>query len=107
MDKRVVFGRVNWWLKNAIYKHIEEEKEYYGIEDIKIGANPHDKEVLYKLCNLIKRHTEYFALDNKIILAVLYKIDFKIIDKGRLQLAIESDKLKEEIKEIVEYDEIW
>lgn len=94
-------------MKNAIYKHIEEDQEYYGIKNIRIGANPHDKEVLYKLCNLIKKHTEYFALDNKVILAVLYKIDFEIVDKGRLQLAIDNDKLKEENKEIVEYDEIW
>ena len=96
MERLMMFGRENWWLKNMIYRYLIEDKEYYGIDNIRICANPHNVNILYKLCNLVKAHIDCSAVDNKKIMAVLYKIDFDIAIDGRLQKAIDYDDMKKE-----------
>jgi len=102
MDKKKAFGYRNWFIKNAIYNMILEEKDYFGIDAIeynnKIELNEEEISARYKLCNLIRNYLigETY-ISNTDIMAVLYKINFAIVD-GRLKFAIESESLKRDIR---------
>lgn len=96
MDKRKVFGYNHWFLKNAIYKLLIDENEYFGIEDIKLNnkkvLSKEETDIRYKLCNLISMHIEG-VINKTDIMAVLYKIDFTIVNKGRLDTSIHYDEM--------------
>lgn len=102
MDKKKAFGFRNWFIKNAIYDMLVEDKDYFGIDAIeynnKLELNEEEISARYKLCNLIKNYLigETY-ISNTDIMAVLYKIDFAIVD-GRLRFAIESENLKKDIR---------
>ena len=102
MDKRKAFGYRNWFIKNAIYNMLIEDKDYFGIDaieyDNKIELSEEEISARYKLCSLIKGYLigETY-ISNTDIMAVLYKIRFAIVD-GRLKLAIESESLKKDIR---------
>lgn len=103
MNKKA-FGSRNWFIKNAIYEMLLKEKSYFGIDAIvynnKLKLSDEEINVRYKLCNLIKNYLMGESyINNKDIMAVLYKIDFTIVD-GRLNFAINyKDKQDEVFKE--------
>ena len=103
MDKRKAFGYRNWFIKNAIYNLLMEDKDYFGIDTIvydnKIELSEEEISARYKLCNLIKGYLigETY-INNTDIMAVLYKIRFTIVD-GRLKSAIEYESMVKDIKE--------
>ena len=108
MDTRKIFGYRNWWIKNVIYKELIEEKDYYGIDAIevndKLKLTQEEINIRYKLCNLVKLHTDG-AVSATDIMAVLYKVEFTIAD-GRLKFTIDweknkKDKEEEKIKESI------
>lgn len=93
MDKRKIFGYRNWWIKNAIYKELIEEKDYYGIEiNDKLKLSEEEIDIRYKLCNLVKLHTDG-AVSATDVKAVLHKVEFAIVD-GRLKFTIDWEKNK-------------
>lgn len=103
MDKRKAFGCRNWFIKNAIYNMLIENKDYFGIDaivyDNKIELSEEETNIRYKLCNLVKSYLigETY-ISNTDIMAVLYKIRFAIVD-GRLKYAIEHESIVKDIKE--------
>ena len=104
MDKKKMFGCRNWFIKNGIYNMILEEKDYFGIDAIeynnKLKLNEEEISARYKLCNLIKKYLigETY-ISNTDIMAVLYKIDFAIVE-GRLKSIINYEDRKKDIQDI-------
>lgn len=99
-----MFGCRNWFIKNAIYNMLIEEKDYFGIDaieyDNKLELNEEEISARYKLCNLIKKYLigETY-ISNTDIMAVLYKIDFAIVE-GRLKSIINYEDRKKDIQDI-------
>lgn len=109
MDKRKVFGSRNWFIKNAIYNMLIENKDYFGIDTIvynnKLELPQEEINVRYKLCNLIKNYlTGENYISNTDIMAVLYKIEFAVVE-GRLKYAIEHESIVKDIKEEIKMSE--
>ena len=104
MNKKKMFGCRNWFIKNAIYNMILEDKDYFGIDAIeynnKLELNEEEISARYKLCNLIKKYLigETY-ISNTDIMAVLYKIDFAIVE-GRLKSIINYEDRKKDIQDI-------
>lgn len=104
MNKKKMFGCRNWFIKNSIYNMILEEKDYFGIDAIeynnKLELNEEEISARYKLCNLIKKYLigETY-ISNTDIMAVLYKIDFAIVE-GRLKSIINYEDRKKDIQDI-------
>ena len=101
MNNKKAFGCRNWFIKNAIYNMIIEEKDYFGIDAIvynnKLELNEEEISARYKLCNLIKNYLigETY-INNTDIMAVLYKIEFAIVD-GRLKYALEHESMVKDV----------
>lgn len=97
--KKDWFGSRRKWIKRAIYNSIIKDKDFFGINAIKIKK---DKEKLseeeigirYKLVNLIKYKAFDYSLDPKDIMAVLYNINFEVCNNGRLWHYINYDNEK-------------
>lgn len=102
MDKRKAFGYNHWFLKNAIFRMLVDESQYFGIEDVKFnnGRKLSEEEISarYKLCNLISMHIEG-VINRTDIMAVLYKTDFTIV-KGRLDTSIHYKEIMENFHQI-------
>lgn len=113
MDKRKAFGCRNWFIKNAIYNMLIENKDYFGIDAIvynnKLKLTQEEINIRYKLCNFIKNYLigENY-ISNTDIMAVLYKIEFAIVD-GRLKRAIEHESMIKDVREETEmsYEEMY
>lgn len=111
MDKKKAFGFRNWFIKNAIYNMLVEDKDYFGIDAIeynnKLELSEEEVSARYKLCNLIKG---YLAgekyISNTDIMAVLYKIRFAIVD-GRLKSAIEYESMVKDVAAEMSEEEMW
>ena len=104
MNKKKMFGCRNWFIKNAIYNMLIEDKDYFGIDAIeynnKLELSEEEISARYKLCNLIKNYLigETY-ISNTDIMAVLYKIDFAIVE-GRLKYVINYKDIKKDIQDI-------
>ena len=104
MNKKKMFGCRKWFIKNAIYNMLIEDKDYFGIDAIeynnKLELNEEEISARYKLCNLIKKYLigETY-ISNTDIMAVLYKIDFAIVE-GRLKSIINYEDRKKDIQDI-------
>lgn len=101
MDKKKAFGFRNWFIKNAIYNMLVEDKDYFGIDAIeynnKLELSEEEVSARYKLCNLIKDYLRGETyISNTDIMAVLYKIRFAIVD-GRLKSAIEYESMVKDV----------
>ena len=102
MNNRRAFGCRNWFIKNAIYDMLIEEKDYFGIDAIvynnKLELSEEEISARYKLCNLIKNYLigETY-ISNTDIMAVLYKIEFALVD-GRLKFALEHEDMVRDVK---------
>lgn len=99
MDKKKVFGRRNWFIKMAIYNMLLEDKDYFGIDAIvyndKIVLTDKDKEIRYQLCNIIRSRLLDGGVTATDIMAVLYKIDFAIVE-GKLKNSLEFKNMQED-----------
>ena len=90
-----------------------ENKDYFGIDAIvynnKLELTQEEINIRYKLCNFIKNYLigENY-IGNTDIMAVLYKIDFAIVD-GRLKRAIEHESIIKDVREETEmsYEEMY
>ena len=105
INSRKAFGCRNWFIKNAIYNMLIKDKDYFGIDAIvynnKLKLTEEEINIRYKLCNLIKNYlTGETYISNTDIMAVLYKIDFAIVD-GKLKFAIEHENMIKDIREEV------
>ena len=86
-----------------------ENKDYFGIDAIvynnKLKLPQEEINIRYKLCNLIKNYLigETY-INNTDIMAVLYKIEFAIVN-GRLKCAIEHESVVKDIKEEIQMSE--
>ena len=110
MDKKKAFGFRNWFIKNAIYNMLVEDKDYFGIDAIeynnKLELSEEEISARYKLCNLIKGYLVGEAyISNTDIMAVLYKIRFAIVD-GRLKHAIEHESMVKDVYTEMSAEEI-
>ena len=110
MDKKKAFGFRNWFIKNAIYNMLVEDKDYFGIDAIeynnKLELSEEEISARYKLCSLIKGYLigETY-ISNTDIMAVLYKIRFAIVD-GRLKHAIEHESMVKDVYTEMSAEEI-
>ena len=110
MDKKKAFGFRNWFIKNAIYNMLIEDKDYFGIDAIeynnKLELSEEEVSARYKLCNLIKGYLVGEAyISNTDIMAVLYKIRFAIVD-GRLKSVIEYESMVKDVAAEMSEEEI-
>ena len=110
MDKRKAFGFRNWFIKNAIYNMLIEDKDYFGIDTIeynnKLELSEEEISARYKLCSLIKGYLiGEIYISNTDIMAVLYKIRFTIVD-GRLKRAIEHESVVKDVYTEMSAEEI-
>lgn len=111
MDKKKAFGFRNWFIKNAIYNMLVEDKDYFGIDAIeynnKLELSEEEISARYKLCNLIKGYLAGEAyISNTDIMAVLYKIRFAIVD-GRLKRVIEHESMVKDVAAEMSEEEMW
>lgn len=111
MDKKKAFGFRNWFIKNAIYDMLVEDKDYFGIDAIeynnKLELSEEEVSARYKLCNLIKGYlVGETYISNTDIMAVLYKIRFAIVD-GRLKSAIEYESMVKDVAAEMSEEEMW
>lgn len=78
------FGRENWFIKESIFKWLNENKEKIGIEFLYDKSyNWTDTNYIYAISNWLKWQLE---VDAKCILAVLYKC--KPVQIGELNIGI-------------------